>query len=136
MVQSSILHPPWRLQDVYQGQCQRVWFCYRDLCLSVCLPHERKDDDTLPWPFTEKVTITLLNQLEDENHYKHTSIFRPDGNTSRRVVDGERAPSGYGFPRFILHDHLHYNVVISSQYLKGDCLYLQVKSEPEKPWLT
>ena len=94
-----------------------------------------KNDDNLPWPFTGEVTITLLNQLEDENHYKRTTIFQPFGNASRRVVDGERAPNGYGFPKFFLHDHLHYNAEMSSQYLKGDCLYFQVKSEPKKPWL-
>ena len=95
-----------------------------------------KNDDNLPWPFVGEVTITLLNQLTDGNHYIRTISFQPDSNTSRRVVDGEKAPSGYGFPRFILHDHLHYNAVMSCEYLKDDCLYLQVKSEPKKPWLT
>ena len=30
---------------------------------------EGQNDDNLPWPFTGKVTVELLNQLEDDNHY-------------------------------------------------------------------
>ena len=32
-----------------------------------------KNDDNLPWPFTGEVTITLLNQLTDENHNTYIS---------------------------------------------------------------
>ena len=34
-----------------------------------------RNDDNLPWPFTGEVTITLLNQLEDINHYTETVTF-------------------------------------------------------------
>ena len=34
-----------------------------------------KNDDNLPWPFTGEVTITLLNQLADKNHYTDTVTF-------------------------------------------------------------
>ena len=37
-----------------------------------------RNDDNLPWPFTGKVTITLLNQEEDENHHTRTMSFPPD----------------------------------------------------------
>ena len=28
-----------------------------------------ENDDHLPWPFTGRVTVELLNQLEDKNHH-------------------------------------------------------------------
>ena len=96
-----------------------------------------KNDDNLPWPFTGEVTITLLNQLEDENHHTRTISFSQDHAPSRRVVSGERAPKGYGFPQFISHNDL--GAAQNYQYLNGDCLYFQVEVQAAKPvkrWLT
>ena len=99
-----------------------------------------KNDDNLSWPFTGEVTVTLLNQLEDENHHTDTVSFpqdTEDSDVSGRVVDSERAPIGYGWHKFISHNQLE--VVENSQYLKDDCLYFQIEveaNEPEKPWLT
>ena len=97
-----------------------------------------RNDDNLPWPFTGKVTITLLNQLTYENHY--TASFSQDHMASRRVVSGEMATTGYGQPTFISHNQLRYDVVKKCcQYLKDDCLYFQIKvqtAKPVKPWLT
>ena len=92
-----------------------------------------RNDDTLPWPFPEKVTFTLLNQLGDNNHHTRTVSFPPDDETSRRVVYGERACAGYGFSTFITHSRL------DAQYLKDDCLYFRIEvtpPKPPKPWLT
>ena len=93
-----------------------------------------RNDDNLPWPFTGKVTITLLNQEEDENHHTRTMSFPPDSDDiSGRVVDGERACSGYGFSTFISHSQL------DAQYLKNDSLYFRIEvtpPKPPKPWLT
>ena len=98
-----------------------------------------KNDDNLPWPFVGKVTITLLNQLGDENHHTRTVSFSPESEASGRVVDDEMGPIGYGQPKFISHAQLDYDPVKNCQYLKDDGLYFQVKSEaaePVKPWLT
>ena len=101
-----------------------------------------RDDDNLPWPFTGKVTVTMLNQLEDKNHHTETVSFPPDtedSDISGRVVDSERAPTGYGWHEFISHDQLGYDAVEDCQYLKDDCLYFQIEAEadePEKTWLT
>ena len=98
-----------------------------------------RNDDNLPWPFTGKVTFTLLNQLADKNHYTATTAsFSQDLKASRRVVDGEMATTGYGQPKFISPYQLHYDAVKNSQYLKDDCLYFQIKvqaTKPVKPWL-
>ena len=98
-----------------------------------------KYDDNLPRPFTGEVTITLLNQLEDENYHTDMISFPPDSDTSGRVLDSERAAIGYGGSEFISHDQLGYYVVRRCRYLKDDCLYFQVKvqaAEAVKPWLT
>ena len=95
-----------------------------------------RNDDNLSWPFTGEVTITLLNQLEDENHYTDTISFPQNNESSRRVVSGERASRGYGRTKFIPHTQLdaHWNC----QYLKDDCLFFRIEvtpPKPEKPWL-
>ena len=36
-----------------------------------------ENDDTLEWPFQGKLTMELLNQLEDENHKQYTMPFNP-----------------------------------------------------------
>ena len=98
-----------------------------------------RNDDNLPWPFTGKVTITLLNQLTDKNHHTCTVSFRQDDEGSARVVDDEMAPIGYGYHKFIHHTQLGYDAAQNYQYLKEDCLYFQVQvqaAEPVKPWLT
>ena len=95
-----------------------------------------KNDDNLPWPFTGEVTITLLNQLADKNHYTATIIFPQDSESSRRVVYGELALRGYGRPKFIPHTQL--DAQWNCQYLKDDCLYFRIEVtplKPLKPWL-
>ena len=99
-----------------------------------------KNDDNLSWPFRGEVTITLLNQLEDRNHYKRLIVYRRDldDESNRRVMD-RYAGQGYGWPGFISHDRLGYDAEQNCQYLKEDCLYFQIKAKAPhavKPWLT
>ena len=95
-----------------------------------------RNDDNLPWPFTGEVTITLLNQLEDINHYTQTVGFPHASDASRRVVTSDEASDGYGIPKFISHDKL---AAKNYQYLKDDCLFFRIEvqaAKPVKPWLT
>ncbi len=95
------------------------------------------NDESLSWPFTGTVTIELLNQLEDKNHYKERLTFPADSVASLRVVDGERG-RGYGCPKFISYTDLDYNADKNTQYLKDDTLVFSVVSVevPDyKPWL-
>ena len=82
-----------------------------------------------------EITITLLNQLEDENHHTRTILLLQD-NKAGRVVVGERSRTGNGFFEFISHSQLDHG---AAQYLRDDCLYFQIKvqaAKPMKPWLT
>ena len=92
------------------------------------------NDDYLTWPFTGTVTFELLNQLEDKNHHKETVTFPTDDVASQRVVDSERAPEGWGFPKFISHTDLDSK---KCQYLKDTALIFRVSAQVSeyKPWL-
>ena len=99
-----------------------------------------KNDNNLPWPFTGEVTITLLNQLEDENHHTHTLSFSPgmDTESNRRVVEGERS-LGFGYSAYIAYDQLDFDATKNRQYLKDDSLYFKIEvqtTKAMKPWLT
>ena len=94
-----------------------------------------KNDDNLSWPFRGEVTITLLNQLKDKNHFTDTPEDKDDeGN--RRVVDSSNICQGYGWAKFISHDQLGHD---PKQNCQDDCLYFQITAkapDPVKPWLT
>ena len=93
---------------------------------------------SLPWPFTAEVTITLLNQLEDENHCRCSASSPQYNVTSMRVVDDDRG-SAIGRIKFISKDKLDYDAAKDCQYLKDECLCFQIEveaAEPVKPWLT
>ena len=98
-----------------------------------------KNDDNLPWPFTGEVTITLLNQLADKNHYTDKVSFPQDHEASRRVVSSEWFPRGYELRKFIPHNRLDRDAAKNCHYLKDDCLFFQmkIKTKPVTPsWLT
>ena len=97
-----------------------------------------RNDDNLSWPFTGEVTITLLNQLANRNHYPRTTSFLQDSGIGRRVVNDEIAATGYGWHKFISHNQLGYYPAKICQYLKNDSLYIQIDveiPEPVKHWL-
>ena len=94
------------------------------------------NDDSLTWPFTGTVTIELLNQLEDKNHYKLSVTFTADNEVSKRVVIGEKG-RGWGHPQFISLTALDYEPDKNRQFLKDDTLVLQISVcvSDYKPWL-
>ena len=84
-------------------------------------------DDHLKWPFRCRVTIAMLNQLEDNNHITETISFTntTDNKVIGRVTDGERG-SGLGYDTFIAHTDLTYDPAKNCQYLKYDCLRFRI----------
>ena len=83
-------------------------------------------DSRLKWPFTGKVIIELLNQLEDQNHVKLIE-FNTEGITQR------------GRKKFSINSHLSEQIkdTISMQHLKDDTLFFKVTVEAfsHKSWL-
>ena len=97
-----------------------------------------ENDDFLQWPFTGKVTLKLLNQLEDKNHHSKTAIFPSDRNSSKRVVNEERSDFGWGWSKYISHSDLDHNTTKNCQYLKDDRLFFKISVIAESsptPWL-
>ena len=84
-------------------------------------------DDNLKWPFRGDITVQLLNQLEDREHYQDIFSFsNSTGDTfSGRVTTGERG-AAWGNRRFISHFQLPFNAKKNRQYLKDSSLCFRV----------
>ena len=98
------------------------------LSVFVKLVKGRNDCDLL-WPFEGKVTVFLLNQLEDKCHFSRTIQMLTKSN-----ID---IGSTYGYETFIEQAMLLYNPAKNTQYLKDDTLFFRVFAEEcgDKPWL-
>ena len=76
-------------------------------------------DELLPWPFKQKVTLTLINQT-GKRHV--TDSFRPDPHSSSFQRPGRREMNiASGCPMFIRQEHL-----INGGFVKDDCIYIRV----------
>ena len=96
-----------------------------------------ENDDYLPWLFTGKVTVKLLNQLEDRKHHSVFMKFTPEDDFSR-VVDKERSSRGWGWTTYISHSDLGPNTAKNRQYLKDDRLHFRISVNAKSsstPWL-
>lgn len=86
-------------------------------------------DAALKWPFVGSVSVTLLNQLEDTDHFSGEITFASENDVR---VDGIAIMSDY-----ISSAELGYNPDNNTQYLNDDTLYFKVEVEIDgyKPWL-
>ena len=79
------------------------------------------------WPLRGTFTIELLNQSNDDDHHTRTVQF--NSHTSRectdRVVQGDRASSGWGTSHFISHEDIFHR----GKYLKNNILYFRISYE-------
>ena len=108
----------------------------KDTHVSVLICMMRGDHDSrLKWPFKGTVEVSLLNQLEDDEHHCDdlwASYYNdiPES-SSGRVMRGERS-EGWGDTEFILHEDLDYDDDNERQFLKDDTLFFKVDSiEPD-----
>ena len=72
-----------------------------------------------------KVIFTLLNQLEDENHYTKVTIL----DTENLAIAGDN--DAWGHFNFTPHSALAHDPVKNTQYLKNDTLYFRMEVETE-----
>ena len=91
------------------------------------------NDNNLKFPFKGRIVVSLLNQLENQNH-RTREPWRLESKVperiSGRVTTGERN-GGWGYAQFIPPEDLGYNSDKNCQYLKNDCLFFRVdKIEP------
>lgn len=87
-------------------------------------------DDDLDWPFLGNVTIHLLNQRGDRQHYQKVIRFTEDTppGVCNRVIDKEMAKEGNGPTQFIAHGDLSYNPDKDTEFVRDDCLKIRVSS--------
>ena len=87
-------------------------------------------DDKLTWPLRGKFEVKLLNQISDCEY--HSMIVTYDDKTpndiASRFTDDTGTNDGWGYPMFILNKDLH-KVTPTFQYLKDDCIFLQVSKQ-------
>ena len=98
--------------------------------VSVCFTLTKgRYDDQVHWPFLGTVTYELLNQLEDDNHYR--AVTRLLVKTNMKVGNSR------GRSKFLPHSSLGHNPATNTQYLLNDTLYFRVsvKVDNHKPWL-
>ena len=87
-----------------------------------------KFDAVLPWPFRQKVTVTLIDQQANStlrvNYVNSFSSTEYPNNRAfaRPTSDGN---CGYGFPTFISHRNL-----FRRRYIVDDTLFLQIQVGP------
>ena len=85
-------------------------------------------DDELTWPLRKKFQVKLLNQTSDCEHFSLTVDYYIDKvpeEFAGRVIDGDKAKNGWGYPQFISNEGL-LKVTPTCQYLKDDYIFLQV----------
>ena len=64
-----------------------------------------RNDDNLVWPFRGEVTVELLNQLEDSDHYERPIRYSTNefNKCNEKVVDTKKVQSGLGVVFFFPH---------------------------------
>ena len=83
-------------------------------------------DDELTWPLRGTFEVKLLNQISNCEHYSLSWAYDDytDATASGRVKDAVNA-RGWGKSQFISNENLH-KITPICQYLKDDCIFLQV----------
>ena len=84
-------------------------------------------DDHLKWPFRGVITIQIVNQAGDHDHFKKIIPYtdKTQDIYAGRVTGSERG-NGWGFHKLLPHADLHYNAARKTQYLKNSHLIVHV----------
>ena len=96
------------------------------------------NDDIVEWPMRGVVTVTLLNQLRDDQHVGLVISLDDSVPEKYRSRKCEPSDSGRGKQRFIPNACLQFNPDTNTQYLMDDTLYFRVTATVAsgmKTWL-
>ena len=105
-------------------------FRYSSFNIAVILM-EGEYDGILPWPFSKKMTVTLIDQNEDLKERKNiTKYLSPSEHVRERIFSG-RPTSDYRelsseILRFTSREEL-----LTRHYAANDALFIQVDVEPD-----
>lgn len=81
-------------------------------------------DDTLEWPFSGRISLSILDQSDDGDYKRHISetlVTRPNLLAFQRPTT-PRNHKGYGYVEFA-----HIETLQDRQYVKNDCLLVRVQ---------
>ena len=85
-------------------------------------------DDLLSWPFSHRVTMSLVNQehpLSPQHAVTHKFAPNPDSSSFQKPVDTFNVASG--FPQFAEQGKLD-----NSEFVRNDTMYIRVKLDAAK----
>ena len=88
-------------------------------------------DPILPWPFIKQVTITLIDQQEDQNDKENISASLPAHTNDKRWNAKPTTDEnlGMGFAKFVSHERLR-----ERRFIVDDTIFMRVKIvSPEHP---
>jgi len=98
-----------------------------------CCLMRGKNDETLKWPFRGTVIVTLLNQLQDNQHVSKeiwsSNDAKPAEVVRKPLTTHIRNETGWGNDKFISITEAE-NFTDSKQYLMNDTLYFKVTAKP------
>ena len=82
------------------------------------------NDEILKWPFAGDISIHILNWREDNGHVKKIIHFNDKASSKchSKVIEGERAPSGFGRFDYITLSELDYNHRKNTEYISSNTL--------------
>ena len=104
--------------------CLKVWpngYIHNNIVtVSVC-SMVGEYDDSLQWPASFSITVVLINQHGEHNHYSQSKDFQWSKPT------GTAELSWFSHRKFISHRELEWNPAKKTQYLKDDCLQFRIE---------
>ena len=83
-------------------------------------------DSLLKWPFRGELTVQVVNQVGDHDHWEATSDRKLGGMHAVRVIGRERAEGGWGFHHFIPHTILEHGSAKEVQFVKENHFIVRV----------
>ncbi|RZC42466.1 TNF receptor-associated factor 6 [Asbolus verrucosus] len=81
-------------------------------------------DHTLDWPFSGRLTVTLVHPLQSFRNIKETMMTRPELEAFKRPVQ-DMNPKGFGYTEFALIEELFTN-----GYVDNNQLLIKVHAQP------
>ncbi|XP_067003610.1 TNF receptor-associated factor 6 [Anabrus simplex] len=80
-----------------------------------------ENDDFLDWPFTGRISITLINGVYPNLHLRDTMMSRPELDAFKRPVQNIN-PRGFGYTEFISVQDLR-----TQGFLVNNCLQIKIR---------
>ena len=92
-------------------------------------------DGILPWPFSKKITVTLIDQNEDLKERKNiTKYLSPSEHVREPIFSGRPTSGAIGSYRELSSDILRFTSreeLLTRHYAANNALFIQVDVEPD-----